>query len=143
MLKIKDSWIKNGKKIMSNISHWYGDKIEEAHRKYPNVPKEMIVALIRMESSGNPSAISPKGAIGLMQLMPGTAKDLGVNPFDISQNIEGGTHYMSKLLNRYNGNIDMALAAYNEGMSRVDKNGLNKMPNETKDYINKYHGTTQ
>ena len=84
-------------------------------------------------------AISPKGAQGLMQLMPNTAAELGVkNPFDISQNIEGGVKYLSQLLNRYDGDFVKAISAYNAGPARVI-NETNEMPDfkETKTYVKK------
>lgn len=121
----------------------YKDIIEEAHRKYPNVSVKMIEAIIKIESSGNANAISGVGAIGLMQLMPATAKDLGVtNPLDPRQNILGGTKYLNQLLGRYKGDIDKTIAAYNWGLGNVDRKGISNLPKETKDYLTKYHGLT-
>ena len=89
-----------------------------------NLDNALVRAVIHMESGGNSKAISSKGAMGLMQLMPLTAKEMGVDdPFDPIQNIEGGTKYLALLLQRYDNNLDFALAAYNAGPSRVDVYG--------------------
>lgn len=86
-----------------------------------NIDEELIRAVIQVESGWNPEAVSAKGARGLMQLMPGTADMLGVeDPFDPEQNIEGGVKYLSGLTDKYNGDIEKALAAYNAGSNRVD-----------------------
>lgn len=95
----------------------------------------LVKAVISIESRGNPQAVSPAGAQGLMQLMPKTAADLGVtDPFDPAQNIKAGTRYLSQLLDRYQGNLKLALAAYNWGMGNVEKNSQ-ALPKETRNYI--------
>ena len=103
------------------------------HAKAQNVDPDLIAAIIQQESGGNGRAVSNKGAGGLMQLMPQTARGLGVTDvFDPEQNIAGGTKYVAQMLKRYNGNVEKALWAYNAGPGNADKGNL---PDETKKYI--------
>lgn len=105
------------------------------------VREGLISRVVHAESGGKVSARSPKGAQGLMQLMPKTAKGLGVtNPLDPEQNITGGVKHLSYLLNKYKGDESKALAAYNWGQGNVDRKGLGKMPKETRDYLTKILG---
>jgi len=109
--------------------------VQKAAAKY-NLPPELIKAVIRAESNFKTNAVSSAGAQGLMQLMPATAKELGVkNSFDIEQNIDGGTKYLRKMLDRFGGNVRKALAAYNAGPGAVIKyNGRVPYP-ETRQYV--------
>ncbi|QDY27170.1 NlpC/P60 family protein [Clostridium botulinum] len=121
----------------SNYSGKYSSYINEAAAKY-GVSAALIAAIIKAESDFNPNDRSNAGAMGLMQLMPETARELGVsNPFDPRQNIMGGTQEIAKYLKKYNGNLDLALAAYNAGMGNVQKFGGVPPFKETKDYIPK------
>lgn len=98
----------------------------------------LVRAVIRVESGFDSRAVSPKGAEGLMQLIPATAERFGVaNPFDSRQNIEGGVTYLRYLLDRFNGNVPLSLAAYNAGENRVERDqGIPSIP-ETIDYVRK------
>lgn len=114
--------------------------IEKASRRY-GVDSGLIRAVIKAESNFNPRAVSSAGAQGLMQLMPATARGLGVSDsFDPEQNVMAGTRFLKDLLRRYDGNIDEALAAYNWGPGRVDKHGTSHLPRETRDYLVKVKG---
>ncbi len=87
-----------------------------------NIDADLLASVVRAESAGHPRAVSRAGAQGLMQLMPGTASDLGVaDTFAPSENIEGGSAYLDSLLKRYNNNLQLALAAYNAGPAAVDR----------------------
>jgi soluble lytic murein transglycosylase-like protein len=103
----------------------FSDAVSQAAKKY-QIDPALIRALMHAESAFNPNAVSHKGAQGLMQLMPGTAKELGVQDALIpSQNIAGGAKYIAQLLKRFNGNIQLATAAYNAGPGAVKKyNGV-------------------
>ncbi|UCE56956.1 MAG: lytic transglycosylase domain-containing protein [Desulfobacterales bacterium] len=95
--------------------------LEKAAAKY-NLPPELIQAVIKAESNFKVNAISSAGAQGLMQLMPATAEELGVNnPFDIDQNVDGGSWYLRKMIDRFGGDIKLALAAYNAGPGTVER----------------------
>jgi Soluble lytic murein transglycosylase and related regulatory proteins (some contain LysM/invasin domains) len=117
------------------------DKIfDEAAAKY-NVPVDLLKAVAKAESDFNPKAVSSCGAQGVMQLMPATAKGLGVtDAFDPEQNIMGGAKYISSMLKRYDGNTKLALAAYNAGSGNVKKYGGIPPFKETQNYVKKIMG---
>jgi soluble lytic murein transglycosylase-like protein len=111
------------------------------HSRRMGVSADLVRAVIQVESAFNPSAVSSKGAMGLMQLMPATALELGViNPFEPDQNIRGGVAYLKRLLERYNHKVELALAAYNAGMGNVEKYGDVPPFKETQSYVKKITG---
>ncbi|HSR11109.1 MAG TPA: lytic transglycosylase domain-containing protein [Thermodesulfobacteriota bacterium] len=110
--------------------------IRDAGERY-GVDASLVEAVIHVESGGNPAAVSKAGACGLMQLMPRTAAELGViDPFDPAENVMAGTRYLRMLLDRYQGDRKLALAAYNWGMGNLEKRP-HAMPMETKEYISR------
>lgn len=113
---------------------WLDPIISRASRKY-GVDIGLIKAVIKAESNFNANAVSRAGACGLMQLMPATARSLGVNDsFDPEQNVMAGTRFLKDLLQRYDGNVDAALAAYNWGPGNVDRRP-DSLPRETREYL--------
>ena len=112
------------------------DAIFEAASANYGVPVDLLKAVAKAESGFKVDATSPKGAMGVMQLMPGTARGLGVtDAYDPEQNIMGGAKYLSQMLNRFGGNVEYALAGYNAGPGAVDKyNGIPPY-NETQNYV--------
>jgi alkylhydroperoxidase/carboxymuconolactone decarboxylase family protein YurZ len=107
----------------------------EAEKQGLGKYSDLLVRQAKQESGFNPYATSPKGAGGVFQHMPATAKELGIDPYDTNQSIQGGVKYMGQLLNRYQGDPTKALAAYNWGMGNLDRQGLEKAPAETQNYL--------
>lgn len=112
----------------------YAAKVAELSLRFDLSPS-LIEALVWQESRWRQSAVSPVGARGLAQLMPGTARDLGVNPFDALQNLEGGARYLRQQLDRFDGDLEKALAAYNAGPGRVIRAGGIPRIRETQTYV--------
>lgn len=117
--------------------------ISAAANKY-GVDEDFIKAIVKQESGFRSDAVSKAGAMGLMQLMPKTAESLGVeNPFNVLENIDGGTRYIKKLINSFDGSKELALSAYNGGIGRMNKRGVDtvdeigNMPKETQNYVAK------
>ena len=120
------------------------DATIRTHAQRWRVDESLVRAVIHAESSFNPRAVSPKGAMGLMQLMPATARRFGVsNAFDPYQNIAGGVQYLAWLLNRYKGDWRLAVAGYNAGEGAVDKYSGVPPYRETRDYLNKVWSLSQ
>ena len=119
-----------------NISGDTNSLIKEAAARYQVDPR-LVAAVAQTESGGNQEAVSPAGAIGVMQLMPETAAGLGVNPYDKRQNIEGGAKYLRQMMDTFGGDVQKAVAAYNAGPQAVKEyNGIPPY-RETQDYVNK------
>lgn len=115
------------------------EPLVQEHARRHSLRPELVRAVIQVESGFNPRARSPRGAMGLMQLMPATARELGVrDAYDPADNIRGGCQYLRRLIDRYDGNEELALAAYNAGAEAVDRHGKRIPPyRETRDYVKK------
>lgn len=119
----------------SQSRHDFDQLIDQAADRY-KVDPNLVRAVVTAESDFDPNCVSTAGAMGLMQLMPETAGDLGVgDPFDPVQNIDGGTRYLAQMLERFGGDSQKALAAYNWGPSNVERGG--SLPTETRNYLKK------
>lgn len=149
--------ISNKNYVAADVSNLTVDeRIENAVQLYSNkygVDSNLVKAIIKTESNFDPNVVSSAGAKGLMQLMPENCRDLGVeDPFNIEQNIEGGVKHIKEYIDRYDGDIEMALMAYNGGPTRMMNRGVTsiddiyKMPKETPNYVPKvmsyYRGFT-
>lgn len=126
------------------IPRYYGtngqfQEMARAAARRHNVPEDLFLRLVRTESNFHPAAVSSKGAIGLAQLMPGTARLLKVNPHDPRQNLEGGARYLSMQYRKF-GDWRLALAAYNAGPGAVEKHGGVPPYKETQLYVRKILG---
>lgn len=148
----KEEFIKEVANLKSNIkspNKKIDEAVEKAAKRF-NVDKDLIMSVIKQESAFQTDCVSSAGAMGLMQLMPGTASYLGVsNPYDIEQNVNGGTKYLREMLNMYGNSKELALAAYNSGPGTMQRRGvktvgdIEKLPYETRDYVKKvmnYYG---
>jgi soluble lytic murein transglycosylase-like protein len=123
---------------------WQYDDLISEHSRLNGVRSDLVRAVVQVESAFNPNAISPKGAMGLMQLMPATMRQFGVrNAFNPAENVRAGVAYLRALLDRYSNNEELALAAYNAGPGAVDKYGQAVPPyRETQNYVAKINKMT-
>jgi soluble lytic murein transglycosylase-like protein len=120
------------------VSHPELERMVDSIAGEQGVESPLVHSVIRAESNYNPNAVSPKGALGLMQLIPSTARRFGVtNPFDVRENIEGGVRYLRFLLNYYQGDYPKAIAAYNAGEAAVDKYHGIPPYSETQNYVHR------
>jgi soluble lytic murein transglycosylase-like protein len=131
----KASIFRTTKGALGERAAQFDDLIEENAEAH-GVSPHLVRAVIQQESGFNPNARSHKGAMGLMQLMPATAAELGVsNPYDPSENIRGGVAYLKGLLMKFRENVELALAAYNAGPTAVTRYGTVPPYRETRDYV--------
>lgn len=129
----------NTPQYRGNYKGQYLSVAKAAARKY-NVPEDLFLRLVQQESAWKPRARSHKGAIGLAQLMPATARSLRVNPHDPKQNLEGGAKYLRRMYDKF-GSWRLALAAYNAGPGAVEKYGGVPPFRETRNYVKKIWGS--
>lgn len=123
-------------KIVPMVDHATLDGYINTVAAEHNVDPQLVKAVIKTESNFDSMAVSPKGALGLMQLMPGTARDMQVNdPLNPLENIHGGTKYLRQMLATFNGDLRLSLAAYNAGPGRVTPNGMTVYIPETQQYV--------
>jgi len=134
----KDRLLRTKLQLASSVNPAEFDQIISTCAAKYGVSPSLIKAVIHAESGYNPNAISRKGASGLMQLMPGTARSLKVsNSFDPKDNVEGGVKYLRFLLDTFRGDVSLAVAAYNAGLNKVAKYGGIPPYNETRTYVNR------
>lgn len=134
----KDRQLRTKLQLASSVNPAEYDQIIASCASKYGVNPSLIKAVIHAESGYNPNAISRKGASGLMQLMPGTARSLKVsNSFDPKDNVEGGVKYLRFLLDTFRGDVSLAVAAYNAGLNKVAKYGGIPPYNETRTYVNR------
>lgn len=134
----KDKQLRSKMKFASSVNPAEYDQIIATCASKYGVNQSLIKAVIHAESGYNPNAVSSKGASGLMQLMPGTARSLKVsNSFDPKDNVEGGVKYLRFLLDTFRGDVSLAVAAYNAGLNKVARYGGIPPYNETRTYVNR------
>jgi soluble lytic murein transglycosylase-like protein len=134
----KDKQLRTKLKLASSVNPAEYDQIIATCASKYGVNQSLIKAVIHAESGYNPNAVSSKGASGLMQLMPGTARSLKVsNSFDPQDNVEGGVKYLRFLLDTFRGDVSLAVAAYNAGLNKVARYGGIPPYNETRTYVNR------
>jgi len=134
----KDRELRTRLQLSSSVNPAEYDQIISSCSSKYGVSPSLIKAVIHAESGYNPNAVSRKGASGLMQLMPGTARSLKVsNSFDPQDNVEGGVKYLRFLLDTFHGDVSLAVAAYNAGLNKVAKYGGIPPYNETRTYVNR------
>jgi hypothetical protein len=142
LLKQTIEWAdKGGAAAILSYRGVHTDPLIRSVSKQVGIDPELLRSVMAVESGFNPKAISKKGAKGLMQLMPGTAKDYGVKDiFDPAQNAKAGATFLKAMINKYNGDEEKALAAYNWGPVNVDNKGMSAIPKETREYVSQVMG---